>query len=60
MLKKLAILLGGRTGGLVACVIEIAVGILLLINPVGFTTGIIVAAGILTFALYRWPDRICH
>ena len=51
MLKKLAVLLGGRTGGLVACVIEIAVGILLLINPVGFTTGIIVAAGILTFAL---------
>lgn len=51
MMKKLAVLLGGRTGGLVACAIEIAVGILLLINPVGFTTGIIVAVGILIFIM---------
>ena len=37
--------LKGRTGGLALCVLEIVVGILLLINPVGFTSGIIIGAG---------------
>lgn len=33
-------------GGIVICLFEILVGILLLINPVGFTAGIITGAGI--------------
>lgn len=37
----------GRVGGLTLCVLEILVGILLLINPVGFTSGIIIGAGVL-------------
>ena len=32
--------------GITLCLIEVLVGILLLINPVGFTSGIIVAAGV--------------
>lgn len=32
--------------GILLCLFEIAVGVLLLINPVGFTTGIITTAGI--------------
>ncbi len=35
----------------VMCIFEMVVGILLLINPVGFTSGIIVAAGIVMLAL---------
>ncbi len=31
---------------IIMCIIEIVVGILLLVNPVGFTAGIIIAAGI--------------
>ncbi len=31
---------------IIMCIIEVVVGILLLVNPVGFTTGIIIAAGI--------------
>lgn len=34
-------------GSIIACVIELVVGILLLINPIGFTRGIIVAVGII-------------
>lgn len=34
-------------GGLILCAVEIAVGILLLINPLSFTSGIIIAAGVL-------------
>ena len=34
------------TGNLLTCIFEILVGILLLIDPVGFTSGIIVAFGI--------------
>lgn len=37
----------GKTGNLVICVLEIVVGVLLLINPVGFTSGIIVGGGVL-------------
>jgi len=35
-----------NTGNLLTCIFEILVGILLLIDPVGFTSGIIVAFGI--------------
>ena len=35
----------GRLGGLMLCVLEIIVGVLLLIDPVGFTSGIIIGAG---------------
>jgi len=31
---------------IIMCIIEAAAGILLLVNPVGFTAGIIIAAGI--------------
>lgn len=41
----------GRTGGLLLCVLEIVVGVLLLINPVGFTSGIIIGAGWLMAAI---------
>lgn len=34
------------TGNLLTCIFEILVGILLLINPVGFTSGIIIVFGI--------------
>lgn len=34
-------------GGMVGCLMEILVGILLLVNPVGFTSGIIIGAGYL-------------
>ena len=36
----------GRVGGFVLCVLEIIVGVLLLINPTGFTSGIIIGAGV--------------
>lgn len=36
-----------NTNGFIVCLFEIIVGILLLVNPIGFTSGIIVAAGIL-------------
>lgn len=36
---------------ILACIFEILVGILLLINPIGFTTGIIIAAGIVLLVL---------
>ena len=35
------------TGNLIACIIEAILGILLLINPVGFTSGIIIALGVI-------------
>ena len=41
----------GRMGGLVLCVAEIIVGVLLLIDPVGFTSGIIIGAGWVMAAL---------
>lgn len=37
----------GKTGSLLICIVEIVVGVLLLINPVGFTSGIIIGAGVL-------------
>lgn len=37
----------GRTGSILTCILEIVVGVLLLINPVGFTSGIIIGAGVL-------------
>lgn len=35
-----------NSGNLLMCIAELLVGILLLINPIGFTSGIIIAAGI--------------
>ncbi|MBC8543412.1 HdeD family acid-resistance protein [Bianquea renquensis] len=35
-----------KTGSIIICICELLVGILLLINPVGFTTTIIIAVGI--------------
>ncbi len=37
----------GKTGSLFTCILEIVVGVLLLINPVGFTSGIIIGAGVM-------------
>ncbi len=37
----------GKSGSIVTCILEIVVGVLLLINPVGFTSGIIIGAGVL-------------
>ncbi|MFR2465285.1 MAG: hypothetical protein ACLTA1_05815 [Clostridia bacterium] len=37
-----------KTGSIIICICELLVGILLLINPVGFTTTIIIAVGIVT------------
>ena len=37
----------GKSGSIVICILEIVVGVLLLINPVGFTSGIIIGAGVL-------------
>ena len=37
----------GKSGSIVTCILEIVVGVLLLINPVGFTSGIIVGSGVL-------------
>ncbi len=37
----------GKAGSLLLCILEIVVGVLLLINPVGFTSGIIIGAGVL-------------
>lgn len=37
--------LKNNIGSIVSCLMEILVGILLLINPVGFTSGIIIGAG---------------
>lgn len=34
-------------GGIIGCLLEILVGVLLLVNPVGFTSGIIIGAGYL-------------
>lgn len=39
--------LKNNKGKLIICVFEIIVGVLLLINPIGFTKGIIIATGIL-------------
>ena len=36
----------GKTGSIVICIVEIVVGVLLLINPVGFTSGIIIGSGV--------------
>lgn len=37
----------GKSGSIVTCILEIVVGVLLLINPVAFTNGIIIGAGVL-------------
>lgn len=37
----------GKSGSIITCIVEIVVGVLLLINPVGFTSGIIIGAGVL-------------
>ncbi len=36
-----------NTGNLALCILELLIGILLCINPMGFTTGIIIVVGIL-------------
>ena len=45
MKDKIVNLFRGRTGGLILCGLEIVVGVLLLVNPVGFTSGVIIGAG---------------
>ena len=40
-------LLKENIGGITMCIFELLVGILLLINPVNFTSGIIIALGVL-------------
>lgn len=40
-----------KTGGIVICIFELAVGILLFANPVGFTSAIIMMAGIALMVL---------
>ena len=37
----------GKSGSIMICILEIVVGVLLLIDPVGFTSGIIIGAGVL-------------
>ncbi len=44
-MEKMKKLFTGRTGGIALCVLELLVGILLLIDPLGFTSGIIIGAG---------------
>ena len=41
----------GETGNIMMCVVEVLVGILLLINPIGFTSGIIFGVGCLLIVL---------
>ena len=38
--------LNRNTGNLIMCITEAVIGILLLINPIGFTSGIIIALGV--------------
>ena len=54
MLKKLAVLLGGRTGGIIASALEIVIGILLLINPEAFTMGIVIVLGVILCLMGIW------
>lgn len=35
-----------KSGSLITCILEIVMGVLLLINPIGFTSGIIIGAGV--------------
>ena len=46
-MQKIKKLFTGRTGSLMLCVLELIVGVLLLINPVRFTSSIIIGAGVL-------------
>ena len=46
-MEKLKKVFAGRVGGIALCVLQIVVGVLLLIDPVGFTSGIIIGAGAL-------------
>ena len=39
-----------NVGGMITCLFEVLVGILLLINPIGFTSGIIIVCGIVLLA----------
>lgn len=50
-MNKIKEFLKGRTGGIVLCLIEIVVGVLLLIDPIGFTGSIIVGAGVVLAVL---------
>lgn len=50
-MEKVKAFFRGRMGSVVLCVAEIIVGVLLLINPVGFTSGIIIGAGWVMAAL---------
>lgn len=42
-----------NAGVLILCIAELLVGILLLINPVGFTAGIVIAVGVLLYCSSR-------
>ncbi|MCM1194858.1 MAG: DUF308 domain-containing protein [Firmicutes bacterium] len=52
-MKKEAVLewFKGNTGKILISIIEIVVGILLFINPIGFTSGIIIACGVVMLLL---------
>lgn len=50
-MNKIREFLKGRTGGIVLCVAEIVIGVLLLIDPIGFTGRIIIGAGIILAAM---------
>ena len=50
-MEKIRTFLKGRMGSLLLCVLQILVGVLLLINPMGFTSGIIIGAGWVMAAL---------
>lgn len=43
--------LKNHANGIILCLFELVVGILLMINPIGFTTGIITAAGIVLLVI---------
>ena len=53
-MKKIALLFGGRTGGVLASIVEMLIGVLLLIDPVGFTSGVVVVLGAVVLAVGLW------
>ncbi len=69
MKTQIKILFKGRSGSIILAVMEIVVGILLLIDPLGFTGSIIVGAGVVAIlsgviSIVRYfmttPDQAAH
>ena len=48
-----------NTGNLILCIAEAVIGILLLINPIGFTSGIIIALGVV-LTLLGAKELVCY